>query len=513
MGIGHVMRCVTLAGCLRDRGLGILFVCRDHPGNMAELLRERSYDCALLPRSGNAERPAIDSDYGNWLGATQAQDAEQTIRALGGAHADWLIVDHYGLDSEWEGRMRAHAKNLLVIDDLASRRHDCDILIDQNFTTSTQDRYAGLIPAGCRPLYGPHFAMLADEYRRRRINSRPRDGHVSRIMIFFGGSDPLNLTGMALEALYDPEFRDLEVDVVVGVNNPHRQSLEKSAHGRPGTRLYGPQPQLADLMAEADLSIGAGGVTTWERMCVGLPSIVVSIAENQVPACLSMAEAGLIVYAGHHAAVGVSDLIAAVRRVVGEPDLLAEISSRGRRTVDGWGAQRIVESMHPTAKDSLCVRPASADDVYQFFLWANDPDVRAQSILGQPISFESHQKWFAEKLRSPDSHLFVMQAGALPVGQIRFDREGNEERIDYSIDKYFRGRRWASRLVELGMSQLPPRPGLIFRAEVKDSNLPSHTVFSRLGFTALPSEHINAISIFRFDPNPRGKMDEPTCES
>jgi RimJ/RimL family protein N-acetyltransferase len=222
-----------------------------------------------------------------------------------------------------------------------------------------------------------------------------------------------------------------------------------------------------------------------------------------------MAEAGLIIYAGHHDAVGASELISALRLIRGRPDALAEMSSRGQRTVDGWGAQRIVEFMYPTAKNSLGVRPANPDDLYQFFLWANDPDVRAQSIHGQPISFESHQTWFAGRLNSSDSHLFVMQAGDLPVGQIRFDREGNEERIDYSIDKYFRGRGWASRLVELGMSQLPPRDDMVFRAEVKDSNLPSHTVFSRLGFAALPFEHINGISVFRFSPTRRAVNGDP----
>jgi RimJ/RimL family protein N-acetyltransferase len=328
--------------------------------------------------------------------------------------------------------------------------------------------------------------------------------------VFFGGSDPLNLTGVALEAVCGPEFRDIEVDVVVGVNNPHRPSLEKLAARRPHTRLHGPQLHLADLMAEADLSIGAGGATTWERMCVGLPCVVVSIAENQRPACISMAEAGLIAYAGHHDVVGASDLISALRRIRSLPEDLVEMSSRGQRTVDGWGAQRIVEFMNPTTKDSLGVRPANSDDLYQFFLWANDPDVLAQSIHGQLISFESHQKWFAGRLSSSDSHLFVMQAGNLPVGQIRFDREGNEERIDYSIDKYFRGRGWASRLVALGMSLVPPREGMVFRAEVKDSNLPSHTVFSRLGFTALPSEHINGISVFRFDPARPAMNGDPT---
>ncbi len=501
MGIGHIMRCLTLAECLREDGVDIQFVCRDHAGNMADFLRQRSVDVALLPRSGSAHASAADEDYANWLGATQPEDAEQTIQALRGAHVEWLIVDHYGIDAEWESRLRAHADNVLVVDDLANRRHDCDILHDQNFSTSTQDRYRGLIPADCRRLYGPKFAMLRPEYRQKRGSAPHRDGEVRRILIFFGGSDPLNLTGMAVEALCDPQFRDIHVDLVVGVNNPHRQSLEKSASCRPNTWLYGPQLHLADLMAKADLSVGAGGVTTWERMCVGLPSIVVSIAENQGPACRSLAEASLIEYAGHHSVVQVSDLTSALRRVLARPEALAEMSSRGQLTVDGWGARRIVECVHPTAKDSLRIRPANPEDLYQYFSWAHDADVRAQSIQMQPFSFENHRKWFTDRLASPDSHLFVMLAGDLPVGQIRFDREGDEERIDYSIDKCFRGRGWASRLAALGMSQVPPRKGMVFRAEVKESNLPSLTVFSRLGFTEMKSEHGDGLRIFRFDPS------------
>jgi UDP-2,4-diacetamido-2,4,6-trideoxy-beta-L-altropyranose hydrolase len=510
MGIGHIMRCLTLAECLRERGGEVQFVCGDHPGNMAELLRQRAMKVALLPRTRAAEAAVADADYGEWLGATQSQDAEQTARALRGMHVDWLIVDHYALGADWEGRLREHAHHVLAVDDLANRRHDCDLLVDQNFSAAVQDRYHELLPAGCRSLLGPHFAMLRPEYRLGRPAARPRSGDVRRILIFFGGSDPLNLTGMAIDALCDPEFHELQVDVVVGVNNPHRPLLEEKAAGRPRLRLHGPQLHLADLMAEADLAIGAGGGTTWERMCVGLPSIVVSIAENQRPACESLAKAALIIYGGHHGAVQAADLTAALRRARADPELLAEISSRGQLMVDGWGSLRVIESMQPSARSSLRLRAANAGDLYQYFLWANDPDVRAQSLQVQTILLENHRKWFAAKLASPDSHLFVMQAGDLPVGQIRFDREGNEERIDYSIDKCFRGRGWAHQLAALGISRVSPRSGMVFRAEVKDSNLPSLAVFSRLGFSETSSQ--GGLRVFRFDPARHNLNGDAPCE-
>jgi UDP-2,4-diacetamido-2,4,6-trideoxy-beta-L-altropyranose hydrolase len=509
MGIGHMMRCLTLADALRARGVGILFVCRDHPGNLANLLRSRSIEVALLPRS--TDSPS-DAEYGDWLGASPPEDAEQTIRALRGAHVQWLIVDHYALDFEWERRLSAHSSGILAIDDLANRRHACSLLIDQNFTASAEDRYGALTPAACRLMLGPLFAMLRPEYRRARSSARLRNGEVRRIFVFLGGSDPGDLTGMALDVLRRPEFRDLGVDVVAGVNYARRDSLEKAVSSRPNSRLYGPQFHLADLMAEADLSIGAGGATTWERMCLGLPSIVISIAENQRPACVSLAKAGLINYVGHHSAVNADDLAGAIQRDLARPAELAEASLRSQLLVDGWGAERIVESMIPTAKESLRLRRAAPDDVHQYFAWANDPEVRAQSVQTQPIAFENHKKWFADKLTSPDSRLFVMQAGDLPVGQIRFDRDGGGETIDYSVDRLFRGRGWGSRLASMGMAQFSPRNGTVFYAKVKESNLPSRAVFSRLGFAELAAEPAGGMRTFGLDPSRQVLNGDSKCE-
>lgn len=119
-----------------------------------------------------------------------------------------------------------------------------------------------------------------------------------RVLVFFGGTDPHNLSGRALTALSDPALGhlavDLAVDLVIGANHPQREALVAQAAARPGTRVHGPRPHLADLMAAADLALGAGGTTTWERACLGLPSLVVTLAENQRPACLALATAALV---------------------------------------------------------------------------------------------------------------------------------------------------------------------------------------------------------------------------
>ena len=252
MGTGHLMRCLALAECLRDRGTEVRFICRAHPGNLIGLLRDRGMSVAELAPPGKSARP-YDADYTAGLGVTEQEDAAQTIEALGEKQAEWLLVDHYGIGAKWEGRMRSHAAKLLVIDDLANRRHDCDVLLDQNYSERGSQRYVGCLPEECALLLGPRYALLRPEYGAHRSAASRRAGQVRRVFVFFGGSDPHNVTGRALEALSDPTFDHLEVDVVAGANYAHRASLEKQVAGRPGTQLHGPLPHLADLISARTL--------------------------------------------------------------------------------------------------------------------------------------------------------------------------------------------------------------------------------------------------------------------
>jgi len=493
------MRCLTLAEHLRERGAGVRFVCRAHRGNLIELLRERHHAVAILPAPPRATDAASDGDYAAWLGVSQEKDTEETLAALQGAKPDWLVVDHYALDAAWERSMRPHASRILVIDDLANRSHDCDVLLNQNFSNRGPERYGGRVPDRCRLLLGPRHALLRPEFARCRQSRQNRDGRVRRIFIFLGGTDPGGVTGLALDALSDPEFAALEADVVVGANNAHRQFLETKASNRPRTRLYGPTTKLADLMARADLAIGAGGGTTWERLCLGLPSVVVSIAENQVPACEALAEGRLIRYLGADSDVSVAAIREELRTLIGSPEPLAQLAIRGQMAVDGRGAARVAECLDPTPPDRLSLRPANEDDARIYFYWVNDPEVRRQSLRPEPIDWPRHQEWFAGKLATEQSRLFVLEAGDLPVGQIRFDREGAETRIDYSIDSLFRGHGWATRLLALGVQEMSYGPTMIFRADVKESNPASSAVFRKLGFAESGSPAGAGIRVFRLE--------------
>ena len=500
MGTGHLMRCLTLAEALRERGIETRFVCRAHPGNLIDLLQRQSLPVTVLPEPEKIPE-ANSEDYSVWLGVSQAEDAEQTIEALNGHTPDWLIVDHYGLDVDWEQRLRPHTTRMLVIDDLANRPHDCDLLLDQNFTEENENPYQSLLPENCQILLGPRFSLLKPEYAVYRRTLQPRDGEVRRVLVFFGGSDRRNMTGLTLDALSAPEFTHLEVDVVIGANNQHQAELEQQITVRPKTNQYALRQHLADLMVQADLAIGAGGATTWERMCLGLPVLMISISENQRPVCEALSRSGLIQYLGDASSVRVMDLAVAIKDFIGNHDRVLALSTQNQLIVDGLGAQRLAELIDPTPLEKLRLRPAREYDNMLYFNWANDPEVRKQAIESAAISWVHHKEWFDNKLADPKSRLFVLMAGVLPVGQIRFDQREGEAWIDYSLDDLVRRRGWGAQIVKMGNALMQQSEPLRLRAEVKEGNRASCAVFMRLGFArATPGKGGGGIT-FYCDPD------------
>ena len=269
IGTGHVMRCATLATELRQRGAQVRFVCRELPGHLIGWLERQGHPVhRLQPQaSGSSVDPAQDF-------------AETRAALLGQPSVDWLVVDHYGLDIEWERAARALARRVMVIDDLPHRAHDCELLLDQNRSAPSQlalDDRASVL----QQLVGPKFALLRPEFAALRDQSlaRPR-APVRRILICFGGADPANHTAAAVRAVL-PHASSLDrIDVLIGGANPHRGEVTALCSDS-NFVVSGPEPSVAELLSKADLAIGAGGVMSWERACLGVPTLAFGIAANQ----------------------------------------------------------------------------------------------------------------------------------------------------------------------------------------------------------------------------------------
>ena len=288
------------------------------------------------------------------------------------------------------------------------------MLLDQNFFgLSTDQRYEGLVPSHCRQLLGPAYALLSPEYAQLNPLVPPRK-ELHRLLVFFGGVDLANLTCRTLEALMDPGLAHLAVDVVLGLQSPHRQSVEEMVARRPFTTLYGPLPSLAGLISRADLAIGAGGATTWERAFLKLPSLVVAIAENQVPFALALHQEGCLQLLGDAATVSSEQICAALlARITDSPQM-----DMGCDLTDGMGASRLVLAMlGPDGPISL--RPASEGDENLFLRWSDNSQFISRSCGPESTISSDDQNWFLHGLTNPNRlNLIATAVDGCPIGQI-----------------------------------------------------------------------------------------------
>lgn len=350
IGTGHVMRCLALADYLRRGGAVCRFICRDLPGNLSEVIRGLGYRVDLLPAASAAATGAAGAaggGYAHWLGVTAAEDAVQTRRVLADAALDWLVVDHYALDAAWEREMGdGVGKRLLVIDDLVDREHHCDVLLDQNPGRVRAD-YDGLLPPTCRVLAGPRYALLRPEFAACRAQSleRRRQPRVRRLLVTLGGLDKDQRTLDVLRALSVCDLpAGCSIVVVMGPLASGLARVQDAAAGMPvPTEVRIGVRDMATVMAQSDVAIGAGGVTALERCCLGLPTLTLVIAENQRAGAEALAAQGaaLLLEDG----LAFEDGFKKAFKKFGDPAFLEKMQGVCALLVDGQGGGRVAEEM------------------------------------------------------------------------------------------------------------------------------------------------------------------------
>lgn len=473
IGTGHMARCLTLANALRENGKSTCFISRWVTPGMERQLAAQGHVLLRLPPGREADARLA---HAHWLGASQHEDARSTAAAIPGGECEWLVVDHYGLDAEWEEQLRSHARNILVIDDLADRRHVCNVLLDQNLQAKGSDRYTGLVGSDCKQLVGPRYALLRPEFRAaRRIPS----GTVSRLNIFFGGVDPDGVTLKALDAV-EKSGLSLQVDVVAGVDNPHLDAIRMRC-AQMGAMLHVQSGEMARLFASADLGLGAGGATSWERCCAGLPAIIVSIADNQRAGCRALQDAGAAFYLGDADLTGVDMLADAVIRALSNPAELVSTSRRAVALVDGRGTERVALVM---SRKMTTVRPARLDDADITWAWRNHPDTRRHFHDPSPVPREAHLSWWSETLGRNDRVLLVARCGDIDIGVLRFDCKGDEALVSVYLDPDLTGLGLGAGILQAGRAWMAAnKPEIVkLNAEILPQNTPSARTFTAAGY-------------------------------
>lgn len=349
IGTGHVMRCLTLANALKQKGHKCHFICKAQAGNLIEKIKQNGHQAYALAVAIDDDKQVGDLayrlDHSHWLGSSQALDATQCQQLLSYHTVDWLIVDHYALDYEWESRLRAYAKQIMVIDDLADRAHDCDLLLDQNLGTQDTD-YAHLVPSHCKLLTGIKYALLRPEFAEWRdysLHRRQLAPQLKTLLINLGGVDKDNVTTQILKGLVESALpKDCTIQVVMGATAPHIDSVRSVASELPWqTKIIINADNMAELMANADLAIGASGSTTWERCCLGLPSIQLVTADNQAKIANHL-KAQNIAFVIHQDSIR-SQLIQIINTLVENPQRLLEVSHKCSTITDGLGTEKVKE--------------------------------------------------------------------------------------------------------------------------------------------------------------------------
>jgi len=477
IGTGHVMRCLTLAEELKAQGSSVEFLCTDLPGDLIKFIGDKGFAVFSLKESPD-------------------KDLQVTEFLSGKPKYDWIILDNYGYSYENETPVREFTHRLMVIDDLANRRHDCDILLDQNYSRETK-RYDSLVPATCVKLLGPEYALLRNEFAEIRKNVEVRSGSIHKILIFFGGADEDNVTLKAISALKDIPLSGLAVDVVIGLSNPNRSSIERAISETPGATLSVQVSDMAKRMASADLFIGAGGATTWERMSLGLPSIVIIIADNQQKIAEDLARDELIINLGWHEDVTPDIINSSVLSLVNNPEKLNAMSQRIMGLVDGFGAHRVAQKLVAGADlmPTFSIRRADIADMENIFALSNDPDVRKVSIHKNGIKWEDHIKWYCEKISSENVLFLVAYSESVPfAAQIRFDIHPSHKlaTISISLHKGIRGKGFASEILAVACREFKERfPDTKIKAYINPDNISSTKLFLKSGFFLTGEEEVN----------------------
>ncbi len=352
IGTGHVMRCLTLADVLRERGARCSFVCRPHEGHLLALVAQRGHRAIALPELHKCAEPKpSDTVHTPWLGTDWATDAQDTQHALttymSGLPVDWLVVDHYALDAKWEEALRPQAKRLMVVDDLADRSHACDLLLDQNLGRKEADYY-GLNHGKTAILIGPQYALLRPEFaawRTQSLTRRQTNTELRHLLITMGGVDKNNATGQVLAALQSCGLpADLRVTVVMGPHAPWLAQVQAQAMQMPwSTEVLVGVHNMAHLMTESDLAIGAAGGTALERCCLGLPSLVLALAKNQLPSAVALQNAGAAF--AIESLQQITELIKSLKMAGTAGEMLNKQCMAAAEVTDGKGCRYVVERM------------------------------------------------------------------------------------------------------------------------------------------------------------------------
>lgn len=471
MGTGHVMRCLSLVQGLR-------------PSDGPVMLVAAEITAALEPRlrSAGVGLTRLSAEAGG------SKDAERTVKIAQEINASWIVVDGYQFGADYQRRLKDAGFRVLFLDDYGhAQKYSADLVLNQNLH-ATADYYVQR-DAGTRMLLGTRHTLLRQEFQALKDWQRNIPTHASKVLVTLGGADPDNVTGDIVKAL--GTLAGVETVVVVGGSNPHLPGLRTLIENSPTTiRLVVDAQNMPELMQQADVTVAAGGTTSWELAFMGLPTLMLVLADNQRTVAEGLSAAQVVrKTTPETVAQNLAELLA-------DATARRAMSERGRQLVDGLGVSRVLTAMRA---GELTVRRVQLDDCRQIWEWSNDPEVRKVSLSQDDIPWESHVKWFSARVNSPTCFFYVGSDHDTPVGQIRFDLTNTEATLSISLSRKARGHGYGPALIVRGSQQLfTDSNATLIRAYVNPENTASLRAFEKAGYAPAETTLIQGKSLRQF---------------
>jgi UDP-2,4-diacetamido-2,4,6-trideoxy-beta-L-altropyranose hydrolase/UDP-4-amino-4,6-dideoxy-N-acetyl-beta-L-altrosamine N-acetyltransferase len=496
MGTGHVMRCLTLAQVLKENGANVEFICRRHKGSLIDKIRSNGF---IVHELGLFEETEVDTSlaHSHWLGATQRQDADDCVDILKTEKLDWLIVDHYALDEQWQKRLKPYYEKLMVIDDLADRKHQCDILLDQTFGRQQED-YLAFTTKDCELLLGSQYALLRPEFAKWRSYSIERRSHseFKQLLINMGGVDVNNVTENVLDELKLCNLpNDMNITVVMGGSAPHLESVKSKAITLPyKTEVKVDVGNMAEVMANSDIAIGAAGATTWERCCLGLPTIQFVIAKNQLFSAETLA---------HHNIVKLAKEIKETTYLLeSSSEWMKSVGSAALEICDGMGSYKVFNKMtdyriilEEFGEVNLCnYINLNENDKILALSMRNHPEIKKWMHNQDSIPNATHCEFVKSLENKIDRRYYLVKQNNTIIGSINFSEINFYNSVEFGIyTNPFLQLKGAGRLLESAASQYAfiELNVKIIKLEVFSDNERAIHFYNKCGFELIDTKKVN----------------------
>jgi UDP-2,4-diacetamido-2,4,6-trideoxy-beta-L-altropyranose hydrolase len=488
IGTGHVSRCLRLAEELKHKGARVAFICADLPGNISSSISKSGFEIELLdPPVQEQDLEFIESP---WPTIAQLLDAYKTSKAAVSRNAEVVVVDHYALSELWESQLSSDGFKVVALDDLPLKPHSAEIVVRPGL--SLTDSGGGASHHTARELSGPRYAMVPKEFcEAKNLRETMNDSVPKRVLVYFGGVDAGNASEKVVDAIVGAQGLRYFIELVLGSGNTRSEKITRKYATSPQVTVHNSLSSLSDIIVKCHVGVGAGGVSAFERVAAGLPTILYSLSKNQIGVCNELDGLGLARYFGDFESFSSGDFVSRFSLFVQELPKFRETFELPE-VIDCLGVKRIAELIHHSSQEFLLGRVARLSDLVTYFDWVNEQSVRSNSLNSARIEFQEHGKWFRESLEDPSVVMLIFELDNLPIAQVRFKLKEDHWNLNYSLDEIIRGRGWAKIIVGKAVSWLRShRDARRIDAVVKASNLASISALTASGFVS-PSDQADS---------------------